>query len=70
VKLRELVERGGRQEEFATVVGLLPLISRHHGDRIAAVVFIEAACPSTTSPLLHGPLVHVGVVLGEVVGLV
>jgi hypothetical protein len=63
VKLRELVERGGRQEEFSAMVGLLALVSRHHGDRIAAVVFIETACPSTTGPLLHGSLVHVGVVL-------
>jgi hypothetical protein len=69
VKLRELVEGRSRQEELATMVGLLALRSRHHSDRIAAVVFIEAASPATSRPLLHGPLVHVGVVLVEVVGL-
>lgn len=51
------------------MIGLLALWSRHHGDRIAAVVFIEAARPATSRPLLHSPLVHVGVVLIEVVGL-
>ena len=68
VKLGELVEGRGGHEELATMVGLLALRSGHHGDRIAAVVFIEAARPAT-SPLLHGPLVHVGVVLVEVVRL-
>lgn len=68
VELCELVESRGRQEELATVVGLLALRSRHHGDRIAAVVLVEAASPAT-SPLLHRPLVHVGVVLVEVVRL-
>jgi len=68
VKLRELVKGRGGHEELATMVGLLALRSGHHGDRIAAVVFIEAASPAT-SPLLHGPLVHVGVVLVEVVRL-
>ena len=70
MKLRELVEGRSRQEELATVIGLLALRSRHHGDRIAAVVFVEAARSGTSRPLLHGPLVHVGVVLIEVVGLV
>jgi len=52
------------------MIGLLALWSRHHGDRIAAVVFIEAARPATSRPLLHSPLVHVGIVLVEIVGLV
>ena len=69
VQLGELVEGRSRQEELATMVGSLALRSRHHGDRIAAVVFIEAARPATSRPLLHGPLVHVGVVLVEVVRL-
>jgi len=68
VKLRELVESRGRQEELATMVGLFALRSRHHRDRIAAVVLVKAARPAT-SPLLHGSLVHVGVVLVEVVRL-
>jgi hypothetical protein len=70
VKLRKLVEGRGGHEELATMVCLLALRSGHHGDRIAAVVFIEAARPATSRPLLHGSLVHVGVSLVEVVRLV
>ena len=70
VELRELVEGRSRQEELATVIGLLTLRSRHHSDRIAAVVFVEAASPATGGSLLHSPLVHAGVVLVEVVSLV
>lgn len=62
VQLRELVEGGCGQEEFTAVVGLVALGSRHHSDRIAAVVLVEAARPCTHS-LLHRALIHIGVVL-------
>lgn len=62
VKLRELVEGRCGQEEFTAVVCLFALGSRHHGDRIASVVLIEAARPRART-LLHRALVHVGVVL-------
>lgn len=39
----KLVQRTRRQEDLSAVVQVLPVRSRHHDQRVAAVVFIEAA---------------------------
>lgn len=68
VKSGELVEGGRWQEDFAAVIGGLSLRTRHHGDGIAAVVFVESALASSTREhaacLEHGHGVFVVAILG------
>lgn len=69
VELCEFVQCRSGQEHFTAMVGLLTFGTRHHGDRVASVVFVEAARARAT--LQHGALIHAHrVVVGvEVVGL-
>jgi hypothetical protein len=67
----ELIERAGREEHFAAVVGIFTLWAGQHGDGIAAEVLVETlwGAPAAES-LVHGHRVVFVVVawveLGEV----
>lgn len=56
VQLREFVESRSRQEDLAAMVCLITLRSGHHGDRVAAVVLIEASWASAATH--HGVAIH------------
>ena len=53
VESSQLVERAGRHDHFAAMVYVLAFGPREHSNRVAAVVFVEAAGRSCSTSSHH-----------------